>query len=300
MFTKIIYLIFEKEGFIIHFILNSRIFISPSLENKLKNLTILIIIATIAMLVLASAIIFFVILYQKRVIYHQQELKRINDQKQLELIQASIQGEEEERTRIASELHDDVGATLSSIRLFLHAAGKKDADVSILNTSKELLDESIQKIRNISHKLQPALLQQLGLQSSLESFAMMITNTGKIRVTYSTSVVLPRLHENTELSIYRITQELTNNIIRHANATTINIETLLQPNHLITTLVHNGKGLTEKMYQEHIYKKGSIGLKNIVNRLKAIDAIIQFYQKEDGNFSIVINAPLNQTNKIAS
>jgi len=263
----------------------------------LKSLTILIIIATIAMLMLASAIIFFVILYQKRIIHHQQELKRINDQKQLELIQASIQGEEEERTRIASELHDDVGATLSSIRLFLHAAGKKDADISILNTSKELLDESIQKIRNISHKLQPALLQQLGLQSSLESFAKMMTDTGKIHISYKASATLPRLHENTALSIYRITQELTNNIIRHAEATALSIETLLQSGHLVTTLVHNGEGLTEEMYQEHIYKKGSIGLKNIVNRLKTINATIAFSKITDGNFSIVIIAPLETGNK---
>jgi two-component system NarL family sensor kinase len=250
------------------------------------------------MLMLASAIIFFVILYQKRIIHHQQELKRINDQKQLELIQASIQGEEKERNRIASELHDDVGATLSSIRLYLYAAGKKDADISILNTSKELLDESIQKIRNISHKLQPALLQQLGLQSSLESFATMITNTGKINVTYSTSDALPRLHENTELSIYRITQELTNNIIRHANATVLKIETLLRSGYLITSLIHNGEGLTEEMYQEQIYKKGSIGLKNIVNRLKTIGATIQFNKKDDGDFSIAIIAPLEINNKI--
>lgn len=244
------------------------------------------------MLMLACAIIFFVILYQKRIIRHQQELKKINDQKQLELIQASIQGEEEERTRIASELHDDVGATLSSIRLFLHAAEKKDPDASILNKSKELLDDSIQKIRNISHKLQPALLQQLGLQSSLESFATMIHHSGKIKMYFSSPVLLPRLNENTELSIYRITQELTNNIIRHAHATRITLQTLLTSNDLTTVLIHNGEGLTEEMYQEHIYKKGSIGLKNIVNRLKTIMATIHFSKMENGDFSIIITTPI--------
>src|SRR3954464_4308784 len=103
-----------------------------------------------AMLTLALGIIFFVILYQRRVISHQIELKKINDQKELELIRASIQSEEEERMRIASELHDDVNATLASVRLYLYKEKDVQYDEQIINLSKQLLDESIEKIRNIS------------------------------------------------------------------------------------------------------------------------------------------------------
>lgn len=240
------------------------------------------------MLALALGIIFFVVMYQRRVIRHQHEIKKINDQKQLELIQASIQGEEEERMRIASELHDDVGATLSSVRLFLHSAAQNDPD--IINQSKELLDDSIRKVRNISHKLQPALLQQLGLQASLDSFAAMMSKSGNIKITYE-GIALPRMDENIEMSIYRMVQELTSNIIRHAGATTIKIETLQQTDAFNTVLTHNGNGLTEEMYHEYIYKKGAIGLKNIVNRLKTINGTIEFTKTGD-EYGIIIQTPL--------
>lgn len=252
----------------------------------------LIIIGIGAMLLLAFGIVFFIVLYQRRVIRHQQEIKEINDKKQQELIQASIQGEEEERMRIAAELHDDVGAMLSSVRLFLHAAARKDMDPTIITQSKELLDDSIRNIRNISHKLQPALLQQLGLQASLESFATMISNSANIQMSFFSRNPLPRFTDGIELSIYRIIQELTSNIIRHSEATAITVEIMPPATYLETVVIHNGKGLTDEMYQELLHKKGSIGLKNIMNRLKTINASISFTKISDAQFSTVIRTPL--------
>lgn len=258
----------------------------------MDNLFELVAIGIAAMLLLVVGIIGFVVMYQRRVIRHQDEIRKINDQKQLELIQASIRGEEEERMRIAAELHDDVGATLSSVRLYLHAAAKKSTDASIISQSRELLDDSIGKIRNISHKLQPALLQQLGLQASLESFSAMIGRTGHIRMSYTCPEPLPRLQEHVELSVYRIVQELSSNVVKHAQATYLKVETLLLPGSLQTTLEYDGQGLTAEMYQERIYQKGAIGLKNIVNRLKTIHATIAFDRTEEGTFRTIILAPL--------
>ncbi len=252
----------------------------------------LVITAIAVMLLLSVGIVFFVVLYQRRVIKHQEDIRSINERKQIELIQASIRGEEEERMRIASELHDDVGATLSSVRLFLHAA-RRSSDAEILDQSRDLLDDSIRKVRNISHKLQPALLQQLGLQASLESFAAMLSKTGNITIEYSCPVPLPRLNDNVELSVYRILQELTSNILKHAHASSITIETLLLPAGLRTVIVHDGEGLTETSYKELTYKKGAIGLKNIVNRLKSVNASISFDMQGDA-YRIIIETPLSE------
>jgi two-component system, NarL family, sensor kinase len=254
---------------------------------------ILILLGIAAMMALSIGIILFVIMYQRRIIRHQLEIKAINDQKQQELINASLKGEEEERMRIASELHDDVGATLSSVRLFLHTAARTPEDVTILEQSRELLDDSIQKIRNISHKLQPSTLEHLGLHTSLQSHADLISRSGSLKFQYSSSVELPRLADNIEMAVYRIIQELTNNIIKHSHATDIHLKTVYNSGTLSIFLSHNGEGLTEEHYQEMIYKKGAIGLKNIVNRLKSINANIQFEKAGEQNYQIAISIPVN-------
>src|ERR1044071_1744828 len=243
------------------------------------NLDTLIIIGIAAMLALAMGVILFVVMYQRRVIRHQVELKRIEEQKELELIQAGIQSEEQERMRIATELHDDVGATLASARLFLH---QKDVpvDEAAIQQSKELLDESIQKIRSISHKLQPSTLQHLGLQTSLQSLSEIISKTGVVKVIYIKLHDLPRLDAQLELSAYRIVQELMNNCIKHANAKNITLQTDTN-GELKIKLSHDGTGLLQQDYEELIYKKGAIGLKNIVNRLKSVIASITFGKDGD-------------------
>lgn len=252
------------------------------------HLTTLIIIGIGAMLLLALGVILFVVLYQRRVINHQVELERINLQKQQELLQASIQSEEEERARIASELHDDIGATLSSVRLFLHHA---DADKEHLEQSKQLLDDSIKKLRDISHKLQPATLFHLGLEQSIHATADVINKSGSMQINYHTTATLPRLSEQVELSVYRILQELLNNIIKHANATIVDIQTSIDNHTLSLHLSHNGKGLTTDSYQELIYKKGAIGLKNIENRIKSVRASINFYT-DNNQYGVLLTVPI--------
>ncbi len=255
-------------------------------------MSLLIISAIAVMLLLSLGVIFFVMLYQRRIIAHQQELKFINQQKELELIQASIQSEELERMRIASELHDNVAATLASARLFLYKEKDAGYNEDIINQSKELLDEGIVKIRNISHKLQPAILQHLGLQLALESLTDVINRSGQIKASHTAISILPRTTDSAELAIYRIVQELLTNMLKHAQPTTIALHTLVAQEHIQVILTHNGTGLTQHTYEDLIYKKGATGLKNIVNRIKAINATIRFYQDQDGGYRIELNVPL--------
>jgi len=261
------------------------------LRTVLDNPVNLIILGIVAMLALAMGIVFFVVLYQRRMLRHQMELKLLNEQKQKELLQASIQSEEEERMRIASELHDDVGATLSSIRLFLHSASK-GKDPQLIDQSRALLDESIQKVRSISHKLQPSTLHRLGLKVSLEALADMVTKTGMLHMSCKMGK-LPELDETTALALYRIVQELLNNIIKHSNATDIHLESTRDGNVFCIALSHNGQGLTDESFSELIYKKGAIGLKNIVNRIEVINAVIRFRKVSDNLFETVISVPVN-------
>jgi two-component system, NarL family, sensor kinase len=257
------------------------------------NLSSMIVIGICAMLILAIGIIFFVILYQRRVIAHQQELKKINAEKELELVQASIRSEEGERNRIAAELHDDVAATLSSARLFMYKNKDADFDEERINQSKKLLDESIKKIRDISHKLQPSHLQHLGLQLSLQSLLETLNKSGTINSSFVELDEIPRLSDTVELTAYRISQELITNILKHAGASKILLETGKNKNEMFLIFMHDGVGITNEMYQKLIYKKGSTGLKNIVNRLKSVNGRIAFDKTRDQQYTTEVRIPLN-------
>ncbi len=244
------------------------------------------------MLTLAIGLVCFVILYQRRVIAHQMEVKHINRQKELELIQASIQSEEEERMRIATELHDDVNATLASARLFLYKEKDTPYQEQIINQSKKLLDDSMNKIREISHKLQPATLQHLGLERSLQTLIETLDKSGAISARYQCVEPLPRIPENAELAVYRISQEILTNIIKHTGASVILFDTGIADGKIQLLFTHDGMGLTQQLYEDMIYKKGAIGLKNIVNRLTLIDATLAFY-KEENMYKTKLTLPYN-------
>ena len=198
-------------------------------------------------------------------------------------MQASISSEEEERMRIASELHDDVGATLSAIRLYVHQALRKPGDMMLIGQTNQLLDDCIQKVRDLSHRLQPSTLHYLGLVKALQSLAEMISRSGSIEMTVMLLIVdWPEPEIQISLSVYRIIQELVNNSIKHANASWIQLTTDKYEERYCISISHNGDGLTQAAYQEHVFKKGATGLKNIENRIKSanIDLIFTSDPKE--------------------
>lgn len=249
------------------------------------------------MLLMALGIILFVLMYQRRVIQSQIEIERVNKEKQAELIHASIQSEEEERSRIAAELHDDIGAHLTSVRMYVVSAMNKPDNQATLQQAKAILDESIKKVRELSHKMQPGMLLHLGLIASLASFAKMISQSGNIHIRlHEGAISLPKLNETVALYAYRIVQELITNIIRHGNAEKVDIYCQVKNNTLLIHLQHNGQGLQQADFERLIYKTGASGLKNLVNRLSLLHADISFSLNNENNlYEIRINIPLNPT-----
>lgn len=240
---------------------------------------------------MAMSVIFFVVLHQRKVIRHQLELNELETKKQLELFQAAAQSEEEERQRIAAELHDDIGATLSSARMFLHQAEKFAVSPDLIRQSGQLVDESIRKVRDVSHKLQPATLQALGLQTALQALADVYKRSGSVKFDVLPGNNIPRLDTHKELHLYRIVQELTNNILKHSHPTFMVLQLSTGNNDLVMTLQHDGSGLDDEMFESRLNATGGIGLKNISGRLKFIGGKIQFTKQSSSSFVTEIKVP---------
>ena len=243
------------------------------------------------MLILSLAIVVFIITYQNRMISYQLQITDITQQKQIEIITASVKGEEEERRRIALELHDDVGISLASARLFLHSAAQLQ-DEELLQQSKDLVDEAMVKIRSISHRLQPDLLRNFGLKSALKSTVSVLNKSGKISIEFHDEISMPHLEYDIELAVYRITQELLNNLIKHAHPKKVNLNVEVRINKLILSFLHDGKGIVHTDYIQLINKKDAIGLKNISGRLKLFNGDIQFDMNANEIFVINLTIPI--------
>jgi two-component system NarL family sensor kinase len=259
---------------------------------QLDNVTILIIVGSAGMLLLALVVVFFVVQYQKKTIRHQMELKAINERQQYELTRASIHSEEEERLRIASELHDDVASTLASVKVYLYSASFEADNREILNLSKELLNDGINKVRDISHKLQPVTLQHLGLEKALQSLILIYSRSGKMTTYVKAYGDIPRQTEEKELTLYRISQELINNTIKHALPSQLTLEMRMPAGMLELKFMHNGRGIDQEEFDQFVYKDEAFGLKNIVNRLKFINGAIKFEKFNDEKYSITVSSPL--------
>ncbi len=252
------------------------------------NLFNLIWASLLVMLVLAIGLILFVVFYQRRVIDQQVHIRRLNQLREKERLEASIQSEEGERNRIAGELHDDVGATLSSARLFLNNPQDEEA----ISMSKELIDQGISKLRSLSHSLQPTMLSYVGLEKSLEAYVEMLNRSEEITAGFSAEEI-PRLKGEVELALYRIMQELIQNILKHSQASIISLIAHSTKEDFVLVLIHNGKGLTQEAFERNVYNKGASGLKNILNRLKYINGEIYHEQSKSGGYHTRVTVPLS-------
>jgi two-component system, NarL family, sensor kinase len=256
------------------------------------NLTAFIVISIVSMLLMSLIVVLFVVLYQRRIIQHEIDLKSIAEKKRLEVLQASLQAEEDERYRIAGELHDDLGATLSATRLLIHHEEQLSTNHDILQKAGSLVDESIQKIRSISHNLQPPTLEKLGLLSSITELHNNLNKSKSAEVTITTVSNIPRFDPKNELHVYRIIQELITNLLKHSKPKSIHFHLATSDTELQIAISHDGIPFNHKKYLHLLENGNGIGLKNIDNRLKFVQGNLYFNNAHQGLSSINLNVTI--------
>ena len=133
---------------------------------------------TIGMLVLTIGLVVFIIMHQRRVQRFQQKLQQLEIDQQKMMLNASIKMQEEERQRLAADLHDDAGPLLATARLYLNENLVNQDKVNQLQSifqARQIIDDTIQLIRNISHDLMPPTLKNFGLESAINDLFQKIS-----------------------------------------------------------------------------------------------------------------------------
>ncbi len=230
---------------------------------------------------------------RRRQALQQQQILQLQQEKQLSATEAVIKGQEEERVRMARDLHDGLGGILSGTRYLLgsmkeHAVtGKEHA--STIDRTIGMLDHSIAELRRVAHNMMPESLLKLDLNNALQDYCQQITNSNALEITYQGFGLSDIEADHTvKITVYRIVQELINNIIRHASAKNAVVQVIAKDRELSIAVEDDGKGFDTAMLDS---AKG-IGYKNISNRVEFLKGKIDVSSEMGKGTSVYIQIPL--------
>ncbi len=208
--------------------------------------------------------------------WNKKRLKRLHDrqfeeekQRQHQFSQLLLERQEDERKRIAREMHDGIGQELLVLK---HQLQLKLRDPDLDNGIRELLEEQsaaasniMTEVRTISHDLRPPELDRLGVTETIKALLNRVRNAKKIAVIGEIESVDGFFAKELEINIIRIIQELINNILKHAEASTVTVKLLLESNGMVMTIADDGKGI------DHSAKKTSgLGMSDINERVQLL------------------------------
>ena len=228
------------------------------LKNKDQQLLNWLLSAGAGVLLLIT--VFLVYIYRNSKKQARLQLREIEQQQELRLTQAMLEGEERERTRVARDLHDGLGGALSGIKLKLSGQHKNNTPVTdevILQ-----LEDSIGELRRIARNMMPESLMRLGLETALRDLCAAMADKNR-EIEFQANGISKELTLITQINIYRIIQELLSNAIRHSDATKIIVQCIQDHKNFLITVEDNGRGFNTDTTNH----TNGIGLSNIYNRV---------------------------------
>jgi len=200
---------------------------------------------------------------------------------QRQILSTTIKTEEKERSRLAKDLHDGLGALLSTIKLYLNMIISDELNKNEIQPTLaqifELITMAIRTTKEISANIKPAMLLEAGLVKSVENFCHKLNQTGLICIDFNAERLNYSLDENTQIILFRIINELINNTLKHAKAQNAGI--ILFSNYNRLNLIYTDNGCGFDIDAAMAKYSGSMGLANIQNRLKSIQGKCLFDSK---------------------
>jgi len=218
-----------------------------------------------------------------------QRIVELVQEQELRTLDALLEGQESERQRIASDLHDRLGGLMATVKLHFNAL-----EPSILpeqhpffNQADQMIDQTCTELRSISHDLAEGQVAAFGLLNSIQDLADSISGAGTLQVKVFAQNLEDPLSLAVERDVYKITQELLTNVIKHAQASQVSVQLIRHPKYLHLGVEDNGKGMDQVPKGE----KG-LGLRSIRGRVQAHGGTILFDSHATTGTSILIDLPI--------
>ncbi len=267
---------------------------TANIQRERNFYIFIILLSIISILLLIFMIYYRQVRNRQKLALQQMRMKEMEEQHRLAEIKGVMEAEESERRKIADQLHDDVGSMLSLASLNVSSVSAEHlhekTDGRKLQKVQQILASVSETVRNLSHQLTPMMIEQYGFRKSIEDIADTINLSGKLKL--ETVVIGFEDTQKYAVSylnhIYRITQELLNNIIKHAKASHAFLELVEHPKGISLIMEDNGTGI-----QQTTTGKGR-GIHSIQSKIAYLKGSIEINSKKEGGTLVVIEIPFEK------
>lgn len=265
---------------------NNQIILQQNLIQRKETVNYFLI-GGILSVTLIAALLYRV--YHQRQKLQQQRINELETEKQLAATEAVLKGEEQERTRMAKDLHDGLGGMLSGIKHSLNTMKGNlvmtSENAVAFERSIDMLDSSIREMRRVAHNMMPETLVKFGLDTALRDYCHDINLSGSIQLSYqSIGMKDAVIEQTTSITLYRIIQELVGNIIKHASARTAIVQVTKTERSFSITVEDDGKGFDVSLLK---HARG-IGWSNIQNRVDFLKGKLDINSQSGKGTSVLI------------
>jgi two-component system NarL family sensor kinase len=221
------------------------------------------------------------------------QLKQVEQESQIKAMESMLMGQEAERNRIGKELHDSLGATLSTIKLQMSSSpGNDHPEGHAMKKAKEMIDEACEEVRKISRDMMPITLTKYGLHTALEELIDKYNFEGGPNVIYQAFGIIQHDNKDLDLFTYRIIQELVNNCIKHAQAQEIIVQINYLEDLMIITVEDDGNGFD---FENTQYQ--GMGLKNVEYRAQYLKGKFSVESSPGVGTIMVVEIPINKNHQ---
>jgi len=256
---------------------------------------------TVTILATVIVLIFLGIMYLVTLVFYNNKKNRMIKEKltmqtqfQQTLLQTQLEIQEQTFKNISQEIHDNIGQVLSLVKLNINTMelDKPEPLQEKIDNSRTLITKAIQDLRDLSKSLNTDYVIELGLMRSIEYELEMIQRTVNCEIAFTANGKAYRLERQQELILFRIVQEVLHNIIKHSKATAINVTAVFEPETFTLTIADNGIGFDAGKIEDHNYEGFGLGIRNMHNRAKMINADYKLTSTLQKGTTVTITLPL--------
>jgi len=220
---------------------------------------------------------------------HQQKLDELMKEKELEKITTLMEGQEQERKRIAGELHDGLGSLLATIKHHFEVVeDKMDTNKETYEKAYGLLDKASEEVRRISHNMASNVLSKFGLVAAMQDLCEVVNASKRLKINLKVTGLENRLESSREIHLFRISQELVSNTLKHAQASAITLQLTMHKDALNLIVEDNGIGFDTKV----VKSKEGMGLENLKARVAHLNGTIEIDSVIERGTTVVIDVPI--------